>query len=149
MRSLLATALAAFLAISPLTAPAKAAPLDESCALIGALASGGAKAGIDQLMRMAGNWAADDAAKLGPLVGPVLAKFQYSGGNVYSIANLGNSLHEHLVVMRLQTAGSVYLRLLYEGNGGEMSFINVDFQAKYHDILQKPVLQEPVLLSCQ
>lgn len=148
MRSLLAAIIAAVVLSAPLTAPAKSAPLEESCAFIDALVAGGAKAGVDQLMRMAGNWAEDDAAKLGPLVGPVLAKFQYAGGDVYSIARLGKSLHEHLIVMRLQSAGSVYLRLLYEGNGGEMSFINVDFQAKYHDILQKPVLQEPVLLPC-
>lgn len=146
MRIFKIIALAAGIALS--MAPAHAAPVDESCAFVKALSTAGAQGGIDQLMKMASGWSQDDAAKLGPLIGPVLAKFQYADGEVYSIAALGNMLHEHLVVMGLTTGGAVYMRLLYEGNGDGLSFINIDFQAKYHDILKKPVLQEPVRMTC-
>ena len=128
--------------------PASGSTLDQSCAFVRALESGGAESGVEHLMHMARDWKPEDAAKMKPLIGPVLARFDYASGDIYAIAALGESLHEHLVVMQLKTGGSVYMRLLYEGNGGELTFINIDFQAKFHDILQKPVLQEPVRLSC-
>jgi len=131
------------------TSPAlSASPLEQSCAFANALASGGADAGLEQLRVMTAAWKPEDANKLGPIIGPVLARFNYVGGEIYSIAELGDALHEHLVVMRLRPSGAVYMRLLYEGNGSTITFVNIDFQAKFHDILKKPILQEPTRLTC-
>ncbi|MBB4304491.1 hypothetical protein GGD81_003550 [Rhodobium orientis] len=145
-KRLCAFAASAFLAAA--AAPAAAAPLDESCALVDALVAGGGAGGVRQLSEMARSWNEADRAKLEPLMLPVLAKFNYARGEVYSIAALGDSLQEHLIVMNLTSSGSVYMRVLYEGNGSGISFINVDFEAKFHDILKKPVLMEPVELPC-
>ncbi len=153
MRNPLAAVLAAVLAASTLglsTGAASAGPIDESCALVDALATGGSPAGLVQLARMARRWNDDDAARLGPMMGPVLGRFDYRGGSVYEIAALGNALVEHLLVMNMQTGGSVYIRLLYEGNGtAPATFVNIDFQSKYYDIMKKPLMKAPAAIACE
>ena len=145
-KRLCAFAASAFLVAA--AAPAAAAPLDESCALVDALVAGGGAGGVQQLSQMADAWGESDRAKLEPLMLPALSKFNYARGQVYSIAALGDSVQEHLIVMNLTKGGSVYMRVLYEGNGSAISFINIDFEPKFHDILKKPVLMEPVELPC-
>ena len=147
MRKIFAAALMAASVMVP--AAASADPLEESCALIDALARNGAEGGLKQLTMMAQGWNDQDVAKLGPMMAPVLGRFDYASGTPFEIAAFGDSLQEHFIVMNLKGGGSVYMRVLYEGNGSRPpSFINIDFQSKYYDIMAKPLAQPPVRLRC-
>lgn len=147
MRKIFAAAVMAASLMVP--AAASAEPLDDSCALVDALARNGAEGGLKQLTMMAQGWKDQDVAKLEPMMAPVLRRFDYAGGTVYEVAGFGDSLQEHFIVMNLKRGGSVYIRVLYEGNGTRPpSFVNIDFQSKYYDIMAKPLAQPPVRLRC-
>ncbi len=141
--------IAAAAAATLLAAPAQASPQSDMCTFVEILASEGVDAAIAYTEELAELWSPEQRAKLGVVVGTELEKFDYRGGQVYQIAELPGVIEEFFITLNLTGAGSVYLRVLYEGNGRDaLSFINIDFQASYHDATEAPFLQPPKPVLC-
>jgi hypothetical protein len=137
-------------AVAALTsAPALAGPKDDMCRLVSILATEGVPAAVTFTEELAELWSPEQRAKLPVVVGAELEKFDYRGGQVYQIAELPGVVEEYFLTLNLTGSGSVYLRVLYEGNGRDaLSFINIDFKASYHDALEDPFLQPPKSVAC-
>jgi hypothetical protein len=131
-----------------LAAPAWADPASEACELVAVLADEGARPAVAFLEERTGHWSDDQRSKLGVVIRPELEKFTYVGGQVYRTAELPGAVEEYLLTVNLTGTGSVYLRLLYEGNGGEPALINIDFQASYYDVIERQFLQTPEAVDC-
>jgi hypothetical protein len=127
---------------------ALASPKDDMCELISILTKDGVEAAMAFTESLADVWPAEQRAKLGVVVGSDLEKFTYRGGQLYQTADLPGTIEEYFITLNLVGAGSVYLRVLYEGNGQELNFINIDFKSSYYDALEKPFLQAPQPVSC-
>lgn len=141
--------LATVLTMAGFATPAWASPAEEMCKFVAAAAAGGAPAAIGYIDSIAQHWGDDARAKLPVVVGVEMEKFDYSGGQVYRIANLPNIVEEFFLTFNLDTiASSVYARVLYEGDGQDISFINIDFNSSYYDITDRPFMQAPVEVDC-
>lgn len=138
----------ALLFLAAASLPALADPQSDACAFARILTKDGSGPAITFLEGLADQWSADQRSKLAVVVGSELAKFQYQSALVYQVANIPGSIEEYLAVMNLRGTGSVYVRLLFEGNGSNPKFINVDFRASYYDILQPPFFQQPTPVTC-
>jgi len=142
-----ATALAAALMLA--SPPALATPKEDMCELVKILAGEGVQAAMKYTEQLAALWSPEQRAKLSVVVGAELEKFNYRDGQVYEIANLPAVIEEYFLTLNLTGTGSVYMRVLYEGNGrDELHFINIDFQASYHDSIKDPFLQPPKPVAC-
>jgi hypothetical protein len=129
--------------------PALATPKEDMCRFVSILASEGVSAAMAFTEQLADLWAPEQRAKLGVVVGSELEKFDYRGGQVYEIANLPGAVEEYFITLNLIGRGSVYLRVLYEGNARDpLAFINIDFKASYHDAIRDPFLQPPKPVAC-
>lgn len=147
MRAMSRACAAAIIAL--MSTPALADPKDDMCKFVEILARDGVPAAIAFAEELAELWAPETRAKLGVVVGSELEKFDYRGGQVYQTANLPGAIEEFLLTLNLTGSGSVYLRVLYEGNGrGPLSFINIDFQASYYDAIERQLLQSPKVVAC-
>lgn len=141
-------AIAGFAAFG-LAPSAFASPAGEMCKFVAAAAAGGSPAAIGYLDSIAKNWSDDARAKLPVVVGVEMEKFDYSDGQVYRTANLPGVVEEFFLTLNLDgIASSVYARVLYEGDGDNISFINIDFNSSYYDITQQPFMQTPTEVEC-
>lgn len=127
---------------------ALAGPKEEMCEWVAILGNQGVEAAMRFTEKLASVWPPEQRAKLGVVVGAELERFSYKGGQVYQVADLPGAIEEFFLTLNLQGAGSVYMRVLYEGNGGPLTFINIDFKASYYDAIQRPFLQEPQPVPC-
>lgn len=140
--------LIAVAAASLMPTPALADPKADMCELTAILANEGVAAAVEYTEGLASGWPEDQRAKLGVVVGAELERFAYSGGQVYQTAELPGAIEEYFITLNLQGGGSVYLRVLYEGSGGPLTFINIDFKASYYDAIERPFLQPPKPVTC-
>jgi hypothetical protein len=131
-----------------MSAPALSDPKADMCELTSILASEGVAAAMKYTEGLASHWPADQRAKLGVVVGAELERFAFSGGQVYQTAELPGAVEEYFITLNVQGNGSVYLRVLYDGSGGPLNFINIDFKASYYDAIQRPFLQQPKPVPC-
>ncbi|MGH6923481.1 MAG: hypothetical protein ACRED5_07050 [Propylenella sp.] len=146
MRNTLIAA-AAVAALAP--AQALATPKDDMCEFVSILASEGASAAMTYIDKLADLWPPEQRAKLGPVVGSEMEKFDYRGGQIYQTAVLPGVVEEYFLTLNLTGGGSVYLRVLYEGNARDaLAFINVNFWSSYHSAVEDPFLQAPQPVTC-
>ena len=128
---------------------ANAAPADDMCKFVAAAAAGGAPAAIGYIESISKHWDDNARQKLSVVVGSEMDKFSYSGGQVFRIANMPGVVEEYFLTFNLSNiASSVYARVLYEGDGKEIKFINIDFNSSYYDITKQPFAQPPVEVDC-
>ncbi len=146
MRGLLFAAAAAASLVN--AGAALASPREEMCEWVAILATKGVDAAMHYTEKLAGQWPPEERAKLGVVVGAELQKFSYIGGQVYQIAELPGAIEEYFLTLNLKGGGSVYLRVLYEGNGGPLTFININLKSSYYEAIDRPFLQEPKPVPC-
>jgi hypothetical protein len=135
-------------AASLLSAPALADPKAEMCELTSILASEGAEATVKYIEDLARLWPDEQRGKLSAVIGTELKRFTYRGGQIYQTAELPGAIEEYFLTLNLQGGGSVYLRVLYEGNGGSLTLINIDFKGRYYDAIERQFLQQPKPVPC-
>lgn len=140
----------AFAALVGFSTPVLAAPADDMCKFVDAAADGGAEAAIDFVKTISKHWNDNQRDKLSVVVGTEMEKFTYSSGQVFRIAHLPGVVEEFLLTLNLDTIiSSVYARVLYEGDGQDLTFVNIDFNSSYYDVIERPFLQEPEAISCR
>lgn len=139
-----------FAAVASFGAPAFAAPGNDMCRFVAAAADGGADGAIDYIKTISKHWNENQRDKLSVVVGTEMEKFTYSGGQVYRIAHLPGVVEEFFLTLNLDTiVSSVYARVLYEGDSQNLTFVNIDFNSSYYDIISQPFLQEPEPINCR
>lgn len=122
--------------------------LASSCNLIQALISKGGDGGVSEVISQVQHWPSDERAKLRALMVPQLRLFSSISGEVYLIADLGEYMQEHLVVIEATGIGSVYFRIVYEKFNDDLALALISFQAAYTEISKQAFAQVPRKLSC-
>jgi hypothetical protein len=129
--------------------PAFADPKSEMCELVKVLAEEGVSAAIAFMEKATPTWTDEQRTALATGVGAWLLKYEdFRGGQVYQVAHLPGVIEEYLLTLNLKGGGSVYLRVLYEGNGGDVALINFRYRADYYEAIETAFLQPPAPVSC-
>jgi phage-related minor tail protein len=138
----------AALPIALLAQGAGATPTDLSCRFLDVL--GGNKAGeVEALMAdLAQAWPEGNRTEATQRLQALLGDVAFAGGSVYRMAQLGQDLEEHLVLLRLSEGELVGARLLYEWAPEGMRLTSLDFNDDYADMTATQVLQPPEPLGC-
>lgn len=123
-------------------------PLASSCNLIQALISKGGDGGVSEMISQIQHWPSEERAKLRALMAPQVGKFSYLSGEVYLVADLGEFMQEHLVVLEAAAVGTAYFRIVYEKFDGELALAWITFQGAYSEISKLAFAQVPRKLNC-
>ncbi len=123
-------------------------PLASSCSLVQALISKGGDGGVSQMISQVQHWPSDKRAQLRALMAPQVSQFSYLSGEVYLVADFGEFMQEHLVVVEAAAVGTAYFRIVYEKFDGELSLAWITFQGAYTEISKLAFAQVPRKLSC-
>lgn len=133
-----------------LSGGARANSTSEMCRFVSILSTNDIEGAVEYLESISTHWSEAQRAKLGVVIGSELDKFSYKSGQIYRTADLTNAVEEYFLVLNLSNiASSVYARVLYEGDGNTLDFINIDVNSDYYDITSRPFIQEPQLVGCQ
>ena len=123
-------------------------PLASSCSLVQALISKGGDGGVTEMISQVQHWPSDKRAQLRALMAPEVGKFSYLSGEVYLVADFGEFMQEHLVVVEAAAFGTTYFRIVYEKFDGELALAWITFQGGYTEISKLAFAQVPRKLSC-
>lgn len=132
-----------------LSGGARASSTSEMCRFVSIISTNNIPAAVEFLEGISTHWSEAQRAKLGVVIGSELEKFNYKSGQIYRTADLTGAVEEYFLVLNLSTIpSSVYARVLYEGDGNTLTFINIDVNSDYYDITSIPFAQEPKRIGC-
>lgn len=148
MRSMILAAVASVLSLVA-AKPVLADPKSEMCELTRVLAEEGVGAAIEFMENATPTWTEEQRRTVATGVGAWLLKYRdFRDGQVYQVANLPGVIEEYFLTLNLKGGGSVYLRVLYEGNGGDVALINFRYKADYYEAIETAFLQPPEPVTC-
>jgi len=78
----------------------------------------------------------------------VLDEITFSGGSVWRIAQLGDEIEEHLIVLRHVEGEVSGVRLLYQWSSDGLILTTMDFKRRYSEFVATPMLQTPESIEC-
>ena len=123
-------------------------PVAETCEFAGVLEKG-TDVTIGQLLKLARLWPDSDRAKLDPVFRPELSGFEFSKGEVYRIADLGEFGQEFLIVAADRSrAANIYFRIIFQTYEKGYFFKNVKFNTDYYKITSPAFMQKPEPVDC-
>lgn len=127
---------------------AAADPVASTCRFLDVV-SGNKVDEVDALMADLGSrWV--DSSRAGAIesLTTLLTQSKFAGGNVYRIAQLGEDLEEHLVVLRLERGEVAGARLLYEWTPDGLALTTMEFKRKFSEMIASQFAQQPEPVAC-